>query len=140
MLFPFNRKITQNTRKIISIHIFTSNHFHSSHNTFWALSQQRTPHSALHTHSSQLHPQSDERQTQTHAEFPFHFSVLIRPTVSEFPFLSPDLPHSEWVSQFDPHTSDSHTSDQNLTSDPHSVKPINNPTSYPPSRIRSIYI
>ena len=27
MLFPFDRKITQNTRKIISIHIFTSNHF-----------------------------------------------------------------------------------------------------------------
>ena len=27
MLFPFDRKIIQNTRKIISIHIFTSNHF-----------------------------------------------------------------------------------------------------------------
>ena len=27
MLFPFDRKITQNTRKIISVHIFTSNHF-----------------------------------------------------------------------------------------------------------------
>ena len=27
MLFLFDRKITQNTRKIISVHIFTSNHF-----------------------------------------------------------------------------------------------------------------
>ena len=47
MLYPFDRKITQNTRKIISVHIFTSNHFHSSHNTVWALSQQRTPQTEL---------------------------------------------------------------------------------------------
>ena len=47
MLFPFDHKITQNTRKIISVHIFTSNHFHSSHNTVWALSQQRTPQTEL---------------------------------------------------------------------------------------------
>ena len=122
MLFPFNHKITQNTRKVISIHIFTSNNFHSSHNTVWALSQQRTPHSSTssHMHSSQ--------QCTPHA------LLTAPPTVRQalnadlrwvsFPFLSLDPTHGEWDSQSDPHTSNPHTSDQNLTSDPHSLKPI----------------
>ena len=186
MLFPFNRKITQNTRKIISIHIFTSNHFHSSHNTFWALSQQRTPHSntSSHTHSSQRTP-----HTLLTAPPTVRRAQNANPRWVSFPFLSPDPTHDEWVSisqsQSDPQwvsfsvrsthfrpthlrsthlrpkldlrstfpqthlakihgesvsQSDPHASNQNLTSDPHSLKPINNPTSYPPSRIRSIYI
>ena len=165
MLFPFDRKITQNSRKIIFVHIFTSNHFHSSHNMIWALSQQRTPHSSTisHTHSSQQRtphnsthsPTSTKRRltvsflsiSQSRSD-PRWVSFSVRSTHFRSTHLrpKPDLRstfpqthlakiHGEWVSQSDPHTSD-----QNLTSDPHYLKPINNPTSYPPSRIRSIYI
>ena len=134
MLFPFDHKITQNTCKIISIHNFTLNHFHSSHNMVWALSQQRTPHSSTisHTHSSQ---QRTPHSTLLIAPPTVRRAPNVDPWWVSFPFLSPDSTHGEWVSQSDPHTFD-----QNLTSDPHSLKPINNPTSYPPSRIRSIYI
>ena len=60
MLFPFDRKITQNTRKIIFVHIFTSNHFRTEFQTCKERERERERARLIHQKHRWVAPSTGE--------------------------------------------------------------------------------